>query len=52
MKQHPNLLLVITGDQGSGDPGQISETFLDQDLNLNFSLQPVGEHNSAIVFRN
>jgi hypothetical protein len=52
MKPLLNLLLVVTGDQGCGNPGQLSEKSLDQDLNLNFSPQPAGEPNSAIVFRN
>ena len=52
MKPLPNLLLVITGDQGRGDPAQLSEKSLGQDLNLNFSPQPAGEPNSAVYFWN
>ena len=52
MKPLAILLLVITGTQGSGDPGQISEKSLDQELNLNFSPQPAGEFNPAIYFWN
>jgi hypothetical protein len=48
MKPLPNLLLDITGDQGSDDPGQISGKSLDHDPNL----QPAGEANSAVYFRN
>ena len=48
MKPLPNLLLVITGDQGCGDPSQLSEKSLVQDLNLNFSPTPASEPNSAV----
>jgi len=51
MKPLPNLLLVITDAQGHGDPAQLSEKLLDQDLNLS-PPQPAGEFNSAIYFRN
>ena len=47
MKPLPKLLLVITDDQGCGDPGQLSEKFLDQELNLS-PPQPAGEPNPAI----
>jgi hypothetical protein len=52
MKQPPKLFLVITDAQGSGNPGQLREKSLDQDLNLNFSSQPAGEPNSAIYLWN
>jgi hypothetical protein len=50
MKPLPTLLLVITGDQGCGDLGQLIQKLLDQDLNL--SPQPAGEPNPATYFWN